>query len=246
MIVAFPMVCLMIISIWRTAVNLLEWLTNFEIVIPLKFLLLDEISINAMEVLRGWQPIEYLQTVAGQNWLRITLYIILITFLAGVWTALVGFFSGLAFNALAWLTGGLQISVSGEMEYVELGSRQSPPPFLTLPNNNKSTRTPQKRIETLSSTSSGPRLEIISPIQRISPITNAGTFIGSSPDCEIMLDNLKPRHAQISYEEGRYILRDFSQGETMVQGFVVNGVNMIKDGFLIQLGHYRMIFKIGA
>jgi predicted component of type VI protein secretion system len=52
-----------------------------------------------------------------------------------------------------------------------------------------------------------------------------------------------PRHAQISLEQGRYILYDFSQGQSQVQGQIVRGPNMLKDGFLIHLGQYAITFR---
>ena len=202
-------------------------MTTYEIVIPLRLLIIDEISLSAREMLRGWEPLNSLEAIANLGWLQIILYIFVFTLLAGIWTALVGVVSGLAFNLLAWLTGGLQISLS---EDAVQGQSRSPK---ALPKPPVPTPAPVQ----------GPRLKITDPIQRVIPITSQVTLIGSGPDCGIRLEGLQPEHAQLSYEEGRYLLRDFSQGSTMVQGRLINGVNMVKDGFLIQIGPYHMVFR---
>jgi hypothetical protein len=246
LVASFPVISFMVISAWRTAINFWDWLVNFEIVIPLRLLLADEISISALEMLRGWPPIETLEAIAGQNWLQIILYILILTFLAGVWTALVGFFSGLAFNLLAWLTGGLQLKMSGGDDQPVQMSSPSPHPMKAFPGSQGPIQSPPARQALSSVPPSGPYLEIIAPVQQIVPITAVNTLIGSGPECAISLDDLQPRHAQLSYEEGRYLLRDFSQGKTLVQGHIVEGINMIKDGFQIQLGHYHMIFRYGV
>jgi hypothetical protein len=226
LIASFPVISFLVISGWRTAINLWDWLTTYEIVIPLRLLLIDEISLNAREMLRGWEPLNSLETIANLGWLQIILYILVFTLLAGIWTALVGVVSGLAFNLLAWLTGGLQISLSEDA--VQVQSRLQKP----IPEAPVRIQAPVK----------GPRLKITDPIQRVIPVTSQVTIIGSGPDCGVRLEGLQPKHAQLSYEDGRYLLRDYSQGSTLVQGRLINGVNMVKDGFLIQLGPYHMVF----
>jgi len=231
LIASFPVIGFLIICGWRTAINLWEWLITYEIVIPFRLLMMDEITLNARQMLRGWEPLNYLETIANLGWLQIILYIFVFTLLAGIWTALVGAASGLGFNLLAWLTGGLQISLS------EVEVQVQPPPQQRI---QKPLSEPPARVQT---SVNGPRLEITDPIQRVMPVTSQVTLIGSGPDCAIRLDGLHPKHAQLSYEDGRYLLYDFSQGSTMVQGRVIDGVNMVKDGFLIQLGHYSIVFR---
>jgi hypothetical protein len=229
LIASFPVIGFLIISGWRTAIELWEWVTTYEIVIPFRLLMMDEITLNAQQMLRGWEPLNYLEAIANLGWLQIILYIFVFTLLAGIWTALVGVASGLGFNLLAWLTGGLQISLSEDAVQVQSQQRiQKPIPA---------------QLARAQPTVKGPRLEITDPIQRVVPITSPATLIGSGPDCAVCLDGLHPKHAQLSYEDGRYLLYDYSQGSTMVQGRVINGVNMVKDGFLIQLGHYKMVFR---
>lgn len=234
LIASFPVIGFFIISGWRTAINLWEWLITYEIVIPFRLLMMDEITLNARQMLQGWEPLTYLEAIADLGWLQIILYIFVFTLLAGIWTALVAVTSGLGFNLLAWLTGGLQISLSEDS-----GQVQSPQQRPQLRIQKPLLETPMRSQPPIK----GPRLKITDPIQRVIPITSPSTLIGSGPDCAVHLDGLQPKHAQLSYEDGRYLLYDYSRGSTMVQGRVINGVNMVKDGFLIQLGHYNMVFR---
>jgi hypothetical protein len=227
LIVSFPLVSLFIISAWRTIIAFVDWLETLEIVIPVPFLVISEITVDVMDLLRGWQFLDALETIAALGWIRIILLIIIMTLVLGVMLALVSVFSGVIFNLLALFTGGLRLSLSEEAVQ-DRGTSQKPVPVVS----------PQHQRQV-----TGPRLEITSPIRRVVPVSSLETLIGSGPECALRLDGLQPHHAQISYENGRYILRDFSQGDAKVQGHVVDGTNMIRDGFSIQIGQYSMIFR---
>lgn len=246
LIIAFPLVSICIIGAWRASISLLDWLLNNDIVIPLNFWLINQISIDPIDILEGWEPFEYLRTFAGYTWSKISIYILITTFLAGIWTSLVGFFSGLAYNILAWLTGGQRISMSVVAEQVKFRSKQSPSPKNTAPDNQQPAIDSPEKPGGSDPNSSATYLEIISPIQRILLINKEDILIGSGPESEISLENLDDRHAQIFYRNGDYYLRDLSQGKTIVQGYSVKGLSLLRDNFQIQLGPYRMIFRYGA
>ncbi len=78
---------------------------------------------------------------------------------------------------------------------------------------------------------------------QIVAIAKASVIFGSDSSADIRLEGLQPRHAQLNLENGRYILRDLSGGQSWVQGRPVAGPNMVKDGFAIQFGKWTMIFR---
>jgi hypothetical protein len=228
LIVSFPLVSLSIISAWRIIIAFVDWLETLEFVIPVPFLVISEITVNVMNLIRGWQFIDALVTIAALGWIRIILLIIVMTLVSGVLVALAVVFSGAIFNLLALFTGGLRLSLSEEAVQ-DRGVSQKPESLISPQN--------QRQV-------TGPRLEIVSPIRQVIPVSSLETLIGSGPECALRLDGLQPSHAQLSYENGRYILRDFSQGDIKVQGHPVDGVNMVRDGFNIQIGQYSMIFRL--
>ena len=89
-----------------------------------------------------------------------------------------------------------------------------------------------------------PRLEIQEPWSFVYPLATAVILIGSDAACQLRLADLQPRHAQISYEDGRYILRDLSLGQSWVQGQTVQGPVYIQDGYFLQFGPYVMNFRL--
>jgi hypothetical protein len=225
LIVAFPLVSLSIIYLWGTAIEVITWLRDFQLSIPVP--LLSDIEINGLALLQDLEIIVIIQDFASLTWTGIILRILVATLVAGILTSLVAWFSGVVYNLLSWLTGGMKLTLSEGTAQVQAASPQpqvaAKPQVVAQP--------------------AGPRLEVTAPVQRVIPITSQETLIGSSPECVIQLDGLQPRHALLSYEDGRYVLRDYSQGQTQVQGRLINGVNMVRDGFLIQIGPYSMIFR---
>ena len=151
------------------------------------------------------------------------IYAVVLTLFASFIISILFIVSGLLFNLLASTTGGLPITLSE-------GSIRSEAPA-------------QQRPLSAPKFSSGPSLEFKKPTSRVVPISKPSMLIGSDASCQLQLTDLRPQHAQITFENGRYILRDLSNGQSRVQGFIVKGSHMIKDGFEIQVGHYTMIFR---
>jgi len=216
-------ISILVIGVWGTANDIMIWLREIELSIPVP--LFSDINLNLMDLLQGVEIIEAIEGFAELTWMQIIGRILSGTIIAGILAALAAFFCGGIFNLLALVTGGMKVSLKeGAVEIKEF--------------KNQPTVQPKKQPQI-----TGPRLEITSPVQRVFPVASHKTLIGSSPECALQLDDLQPNHALLSYEAGRYLLQDYSQGNTQVQGRVINGVNMVKDGFLIQIGPYKMTFR---
>lgn len=227
LIAAFLPIGLGMIVSWTVATAVSNWLNGLAYVIPLPIPGVSDISIRGVDLLQAGGFLDLLEIATAMGWLQVFLWIFVLTITAGLWTGLIAVLSGAAFNLLARLSGGLQMSLSED----GVQARQPPQPAINA-------GTPGQRPQV-----TGPRLEITAPIQRVVPITSQTTLIGSSPECTLQLDGLQPRHAQLSYENGMYILRDLGQGNIKVQSRVIDGMNMVRDGFLIQIGQYHLTFR---
>lgn len=231
LIACFPPISILSVIFWSLVVSVTKWLGSLTYTIPIPFPGISGISVDGVELLNARGLLNSLEVWAALGWLRVLLLIVGLTLAAGLWVGLTAVISGVAFNLLAALSGGLQMSFS------EGALREHPAASSPAIPAAGSAQTPRPQL-------AGPRLEITSPVQRVMPINRLVTLIGSSPDCDLALDGLQARHAQLSYEDGRYILRDFSQGGSRVQGHPVSGTNMVRDGFVIQLGQYLMTFRV--
>jgi len=80
------------------------------------------------------------------------------------------------------------------------------------------------------------------PAQRW-PVRQPLTKVGGSADCDIVLAGLVPHHADIRFENNRYILYDQSNGQTWVNDRQVTTANMLKDGFSVRMGNRDFIFQ---
>ncbi len=72
----------------------------------------------------------------------------------------------------------------------------------------------------------------------------AGTMsFGSASGNAVVLDGLAPRHAELRFENNRYILYELGSGQTWVNERAIVGANMLKDGFRVRLGPYELVFR---
>lgn len=209
-------------------VDLANWMGNLTYTIPIPLPGVSGISVDSIELLHLQNFFTNLEKWSVLSWLYVLLLILGLTAAVGLWTGVTAIITGLAFNSLATLSGGLQLTLSENMPQVKSDHVLSAAADVPTPRRQQAV----------------PHLEITSPIRRVVPITHQVTLIGSGPDCDLLLHGLQVRHAQLSYEDGRYILRDFSRGDSQVQGHVVNGINLIRDRFVIQLGQYSMTFRV--
>ena len=75
------------------------------------------------------------------------------------------------------------------------------------------------------------------------PVGRGETHIGSGPHNQIRLDGLAMNHAIIRWEDGRFILYDYSGGQTWVNGRSLVGPNMLKAGFQVRLANQDFLFQ---
>ena len=75
------------------------------------------------------------------------------------------------------------------------------------------------------------------------PISQGETRIGSGPDNHIILDGIAVNHAIIKVESGRFVLYDYSGGQTFVNGRSLIGPNMLKSGFQIRFVNQEFLFQ---
>lgn len=83
------------------------------------------------------------------------------------------------------------------------------------------------------------------------PLPAAETLVGSAGDCQLRLahPSVKPHHAQISPNAGRYVLDDLSAGQTQVSfsgdPTQLRAIqrNALRDGSLCQLGEVSLTFR---
>jgi pSer/pThr/pTyr-binding forkhead associated (FHA) protein len=71
------------------------------------------------------------------------------------------------------------------------------------------------------------------------PLQEAATTVGRSSSNDIVFDDplVSSRHAQISYEDGRFWIEDLkSTNGTMVNGEKITDKIALKDGYLIKIG----------
>jgi hypothetical protein len=67
------------------------------------------------------------------------------------------------------------------------------------------------------------------------------TTLGAAVNCDIVLPGLAAHHAEIRFENNRYILYDLSSGNSWVNGRQITA-NMLKDGFTVRLDSTELIF----
>lgn len=223
LLTAFFPVALTVWASWRAIVGTVAWLTSLTYEIPLG---ITTWEINGVELLHAQKLLETLQTLADWGWIYVSLLTVALSVGVGLFSGWVVFTSGIIFNVLATLSGGLRMTFTEENRGV------SPPP----------------RIEYASSSSPqrpGARLDVTGPVTRTFLLTGQITMIGSASTCEVQLPGLGAQHARITLEEGRYLLHDLGQGQIRVQGYPMQGVRMLKEGFVLQIGDYRMTFREG-
>lgn len=201
-------------------------------------------SISLLDAVRLGDFLTRLRTWDDRGWLMVLFLTLLAMVVGGI---LLAFFSALGafvFNLVSAFSGGLIV------EAETLDGSLAPPgrtpeyfvesPGATLP-------AMQQQERSLYSPSSGDRVigHLVDPITQQSwPVSQGETRIGSSPDNQIVLGGLAATHALIRWENGRFILYDYSGGQTWVNGRSLVGPNMLKPGFQIRLGAQEFLFQI--
>jgi len=227
--------------------GLTAWLQSWLVLdVPLlgSYSLLDAVNLqNFLSQLQRWDR---------RSWLLVLLLTLLSIVMGGLLT---GFFSAVAaalYNLIASFSGGIVVQADTlENSFFTIASASPsvlppvapvsptpisspPPPVVTPPSKPSVNPPPDEKV--------GGWL-IAQATQQHFPVGRAETRIGSGPDNQIVLDGLAVNHAVIRWENGRFILYDYSGGQTWVNGRALVGPNMIKAGFQIRLGSQEFLFQ---
>ncbi len=226
MIVAFLPVTVTYLTAWWVVNRVVAWLQGlvYAVSVPL----FGDISVNGVELLNLGAFLEQLETLVALGLGLVLLAILLTVVLAGLLSGVLAVIAGVVFNLAAQASGGLEITLD------EKSLRGAPGPAGSPGGSSLPAGPP---------VNAGPRLELVSPGQQVFPAGGAVTVIGSAPNCDIRLGGLSPHHAKIVYENGQYILYDQSQGKIQVQGYPVKGRSLLRDGFVIQMDQYQIVFR---
>jgi len=240
----FPIATFILLVKWGIS-SLASWMSDltykveFPIKSPIPGVDFPSIVIKPIELLKLQDVQTQLQSIGDTSWFKVILLILGLTILAGLYFGVIALVAGELFNLASSIFGRLKLKLSD--------SGSATPPPAPIPGGQAMPVVPPSPAAVAQAPSPsplvGPRLEITTPIQKIVSVVTPVMIIGSDPGCHLQLNGLMPRHAQISLEQGRFILYDFSQGQTQVQGQIVRGPNMIKDGFLIHFGQYAITFR---
>lgn len=225
----------------RSAVHSLRmWLESwFSLDIPVvgSYSLLDVVNLQDF--------LARLQQFDDRSWLMTLLLVLLIVFFGGLIIGLLSSLGAVVYNLVTSITGGMIVQADALDELLPAALAPTPVPIpapqpsggayppVVVP-------TPQARP--------APAAEpagwlVAQATQHRWPIGQGETRIGSGLSNQIVLDGLAVSHAAVRWENGRFILHDYSGGQTWVNGRSLVGPNMIKPGFQIRLANQEFLFQ---
>lgn len=235
----------------RVVINsLLGWLQSWLVLdVPLvgSYSLLDAVNLqNFLSQLQRWDR---------RSWLLVLLLTLLSMVAGGLVTGLLSALGAAIYNLVAAFSGGVVVqadALDNSLFAIEPLPSNISPPVSSMSDNiyhpaaaTTTEVTPPGKLLVNPPSNEDVGGWLISQITRQHfPIGRKETRIGSSPDNQIVLDSLAVNHAVIRWENGRYILYDYSGGQTWVNGRALVGPNMIKAGFQIRLGNQEFLFQI--
>lgn len=227
----------------RSVINsLLGWLQSWLVLdVPLvgSYSLLDAVNLqNFLSQLQRWDR---------RSWLLVLLLTLLSMVIGGLVTGLLSALGAAIYNLVAAFSGGIVVQADTldnalfAIEPVTPALSPSLPPIqgsgyppVSLPSAPPAKRSHDEGV--------GGWL-IAQATQQHFFIGREETCIGSGPNNQIVLVGLAVNHAAIRWENGRFILYDYSGGQTWVNGRALVGPNMIKEGFQIRLGNQEFLFQ---
>ena len=237
----FP--CLTIGLALRLAVHSLRnWLESWlslEIPVVGSYSLLD--AVNLQDFLTRLQQFD------DRSWMMTLLLLLLIMLFSGLIIGLVSAFGAVIYNLVASFTGG--VSVQADALDVLLSAAHPAPIPVSIPALPPSGGAyPSITPATSGQPSPAPvaqpaRWLVAQATQHRWPIDQVETRIGSGLSNQIVLDGLSVNHSAIRWENGRFILYDYSGGQTWVNGRSLVGPNMIKSGFQIRMANQEFTFQ---
>lgn len=185
-----------------------------------------------------------LQCWDDRSWLLVLFLLLLSMVLGGVVGSLLSGLAALIYNLVASVSGGLVVQAEALREVGR--AAEFPVKERAGGENNRSLTTPSVTTPAppASPEGSGGGWLIAQPTQQRWSISQGETRIGSGPGNQIVLGGLAANHAAIRWENGRFILYDYSGGQTWVNGRSLVGPNMLKSGFQIRFGNQEFLFQI--
>lgn len=230
--------------------GLVTWLQSWLVLdLPLlgSFSLLD--AVNLQEFL------SQLQRWDRQSWLLMLLLTLLSIVVGGVVAGVLSALAAVIYNVVAAVSGGIVVQAD-TLDNASFALTPAPPnvassvaampgnsfpapdaivPKITPPNKPSPHSAPDKEAD---------GWLIAQATQQRFPVGRGETRLGSGADNQIVLAGLAVHHAAIRWENGRFILYDYSEGQTWVNGRSLVGPNMIKAGFQIRLGNQEFLFQV--
>jgi hypothetical protein len=198
---------------------------------------------SLLEALRLNEFLARLQYWDDRSWLLVVMIILLSMVGGGVIMALLGALGAAVYNLVAALSGGLVVQAQ-RLEGIPSGAAMATP--MAAPGQPAlAANYPQAASPAPASPAAAEPAAWLTAqsTQHSWPIGQGETRIGSGPDNQVRLNGLAVNHAAIRWENGRFILHDFSGGQTWVNGRSLMGPNMLKDGFQIRLASQEFLFR---
>lgn len=199
---------------------------------------LTEVRFSLVDAMQLTDLLSRLQQFDERGVLLVVLVLLVALVLGGLLNGLFWWATAVLYNLITAVVGGLVVDMQGHGQVaatVHPGSTfrlESAPPASPTPA--AAAIAPSAiRAWLIPAQQAGPQL----------PLAPGSTTIGSAPGNQIMLPGLAARHAEVRLENGRYILYDFSQGQTWVNGRALTAPNMLKPGFRVRLGSQEFLFQ---
>lgn len=225
----------------RSAVHTLRmWLESWlslDIPVVGSYSLLDAVNLHDF--------LARLQQFDDRSWLMTLLLVLLIVFFGGLIIGLLSALGAVVYNLVTSVTGGMIVQADALDELLPAALVPTPVPMPAPQSSGGAyppvvVPTPQARP---APTAEPAGWLVAQATQHRWPIGQGETRIGSGLSNQIVLDDLAVSHAAVRWENGRFILYDYSGGQTWVNGRALVGPNMLKPGFQIRLGNQEFLFQ---
>ncbi len=223
--------CLFSVVFAGSVGRLRDWLESWgilELGFPLP-------SINLLAILHLTEILATLQRLDDLGWLLVVGMTVALIVLAALWVAVVALLATLLYNVVAAFTGGLTFSADSpgfesvaSQKGVAVGAPVAATPMAG----------PQKgEAQAWLLAANG---------QNRWPVLAGRTSLGSTPENDLVIRGLAPRHAEIHAEGGRFALYDRSGGQCSVNGRPVPQGVWLNAGDRLRLGSQEFIFEPGT
>jgi hypothetical protein len=213
-------------------------------------LLVETLEFDLMELLHLKQILTQVQALDQQRvWLALALAMGSML-LVGLFAALITVLAGVIYNGIAGLSGGIQVEIEPEAGAGLLqvaspaGGRPASAAEAPLP---AQPEFPRRRDPTALLPSRGPKawLALGADANRYWPLSPGVNRLGSQAGSEVTLPypGVAGAHAEIRFQDGRFVLYDLSQGQVWVNERPIAAQHLMKDGFRLRVGTVDLVFR---